>query len=96
MSTEKEKMINIISRLVSIGLYLDEKVGSLGNGIIATAMPRVATQQSTQAVISATQAAVLADSFLRIMRAGRRETALAAEKRAQQQLIDSDQAYQQT
>ena len=89
-------MINIISRLVSIGLYLDEKIGSLRNGIIATAMPRMAAQQSTQAVKTAAQATVLADSFLRVMRAGRRETALAAEKRAQQQLIDSDQAYQQT
>ena len=89
-------MINIISRLVSIGLYLDEKIGSLRNGIIATAMPRMAAQQSTQAVKTAAQATVLANSFLRVMRASRRETALAAEKRAQQQLIDSDQAYQQT
>ena len=89
-------MINIISRLVSIGLYLDEKIGSLRNGIIATAMPRMAAQQSTQAVKTAAQATVLANSFLRVMRTSRRETALAAEKRAQQQLIDSDQAYQQT
>ena len=86
----------MISRLVSIGLYLDEKIGSLRNGIIATAMPRMAAQQSTQAVKTAAQATVLANSFLRVMRTSRRETALAAEKRAQQQLIDSDQAYQQT